>query len=85
MNFFHLDQAHKSIVGTPEIWMFFASSGALTAVTFLLYYWLLRRDGVLFRGLLPKVQTIPTWSIQALKRQFTGGTNAGIELQRCEA
>lgn len=85
MNFFHLDQANKSIVGTPEIWIFFASSGALTAVTFLLYYWLLRWDGNVFRGLVPKVKTTPAWSIQALKRQFTSGTNADLELQCCEA
>ncbi|KAJ5839581.1 Mg2+ transporter protein CorA-like/Zinc transport protein ZntB [Penicillium rubens] len=82
MNFFDLDQANNRIVGTPMIWIFFASSIALTAGTFLLYYWLLRRDGETLRGIAPSSQT---WSIGGLRRRFTAGSNASIELQSCPA
>lgn len=82
MNFFDLDQANNRIVGTPMIWIFFASSIAPTAGTFLLYYWLLRRDGETLRGIAPSSQT---WSIGGLRRRFTAGSNASIELQSCPA
>jgi hypothetical protein len=85
MNFFDMDTVSNRIVGTPMIWIFFVSSIALTAVTFLLYYWLLRRDGTALRGLAPKVQISPNWSVGELRRRLTSGTNAGIELQTCPA
>ncbi|CAI7603500.1 unnamed protein product [Penicillium glandicola] len=85
MNFFDMDQTNNRIVGTPMIWIFFVSSIALTAITFLLYYWLLRRDGAAFRGLTPKLQRTPSWTIQGMRRRLTGGTNASIELQACPA
>lgn len=85
MNFFDMDQANNRIVGTPMIWIFFVSSIALTGVTFLLYYWLLSRDGAALRGLAPKIRSSPTWTIEGVRRRFTGGSNAGIELQDCSA
>ncbi|KAJ5955057.1 hypothetical protein N7501_009336 [Penicillium viridicatum] len=85
MNFFDMDQANNRIVGTPMIWIFFVSSTALTAVTFLLYYWLLSRDGAAFRKLAPKVRSSPTWTIEGVRRRFTGGSNISIELQDCSA
>lgn len=85
MNFFDMDQANNRIVGTPMIWIFFVSSTALTAVTFLLYYWLLSRDGAAFRKLAPKVRSSPTWTIEGVRRKFTGGSNISIELQDCSA
>ncbi|KOS44430.1 hypothetical protein ACN38_g4675 [Penicillium nordicum] len=64
MNFFDMDQTNNRIVGTPMIWIFFVSAAALTTVTFLLYYWLLRRDGAALQGLTPRIQSRPTWSIE---------------------
>ncbi|KGO69020.1 hypothetical protein PITC_078450 [Penicillium italicum] len=83
MNFFDMDQASNRIVGTPMIWIFFVSAAALTAVTFLLYYWLLRRDSAALRALAPKIQKRPTWTIEGVRRRFTGGGNSSIELQAC--
>ncbi|KAJ5685591.1 hypothetical protein N7455_010722 [Penicillium solitum] len=81
MNFFDMDQTNNRIVGTPMIWIFFVSSISLTAITFLLYYWLLNRDSTAFRGLAPKIRSSPTWTIEGMRRRFTGGSNASIELQ----
>ncbi|KGO36019.1 Mg2+ transporter protein, CorA-like/Zinc transport protein ZntB [Penicillium expansum] len=85
MNFFDMDEANNRIVGTPMIWIFFVSAAALTAVTFLLYYWLLRRDSATLRALAPKIQRSQTWTIEGVRRRFTGGggANPSIELQAC--
>ncbi|KAJ5165155.1 Mg2+ transporter protein CorA-like/Zinc transport protein ZntB [Penicillium coprophilum] len=85
MNFFDMDQENNRIVGTPMIWIFFISSIALTAITFLLYYWLLRRNGPAFRGLAPNIRSRQTWTIEEVRRRFTGGSNSSIELQSCPA
>lgn len=85
MNFFDMDQTNNRIVGTPMIWIFFVSAAALTTVTFLLYYWLLRRDGAALQGLTPRIQSRPTWSIEGVRRRFTGSTNSSTELQAYSA
>lgn len=69
MNFFAMDQANSRIVGTRMIWIFIISAAAMTAFTFLFYYWLLHRDGFVFRRLVPKVRLVPDWNIQASKWQ----------------
>lgn len=73
MNFFAIGQDNDGIVGTPAIWIFIVSAAALTAVTFLFYYWLLQRDGTVFRRLAPKVRITPDWHIRDLTRRLTGG------------
>ncbi|KAJ5734611.1 Mg2+ transporter protein CorA-like/Zinc transport protein ZntB [Penicillium manginii] len=79
MNFFDLDQEKNRIVGSPTIWIFIVASTVLTAITFLFYYWLLHRDGTVFRKLMPKV---PDLKIQTLRRQWTNLTQGDVELQR---
>jgi hypothetical protein len=82
MNFFAMDQNNSRIVGTSMIWIFVISSATLTALTFLFYYWLLQRDGIVFRRLAPKVRIAPDWNLKYLTRRLTSsGTNADIELQ----
>lgn len=61
------------------IWIYFALSVALTAVTFLFYYWLLLHDGSLFRWLMPKVRLTADW--KTLSRRFTKSTDPGVKLQ----
>ncbi|KAJ5370258.1 Mg2+ transporter protein CorA-like/Zinc transport protein ZntB [Penicillium cataractarum] len=78
MNFFAMDQAENRIVGTPMVWIYVVASAVLTAFTFLFYYWLLHRDGSVFRKLVPKV---PEWNIQALRRQWTNRMKGDVELQ----
>ncbi|KAJ5512548.1 Mg2+ transporter protein CorA-like/Zinc transport protein ZntB [Penicillium fimorum] len=87
MNFFDMDQANNRIVGTPMIWIFFVSSTALTAFTFLLYFWLLRRNGPALRWLVSKRRgrRRPTWNIELVRRQITGGPNTSSEAQPCPA
>lgn len=69
MNFFAMDQVDSRIVGTSMIWIFVISAVAMTAFTFLFYYWLLHRDGFVFRRLVPKVRLVPDWTIQASRWQ----------------
>jgi hypothetical protein len=83
MNFFDLDTEDSRIVGTSMIWIFFLSSFGLTAVTYLLYFWLMRRDGATFR--LPKIRMVPAWKVQDLKRQLKIGTNEVKEIHEGEA
>lgn len=51
------------------IWIFVISAVVMTAFTFLFYYWLLHRDGSVFRKLVPTVRLVPDWNIQALRWQ----------------
>ncbi len=77
-----MDQDNSRIVGTPMIWIFVVSSAGLTILTFLFYYWLLQRDGVVFRRLAPKVHMAPDWNLKELTRRLTSsGKNLGTELQ----
>jgi hypothetical protein len=82
MNFFGMDQDDNRIVGTGMIWIFVVASVMLTSITILFYYWLSRRDGVLFRRPAPRlgfsVESVATRLVQRLK---VSGPNAGIELQ----
>lgn len=54
MNFFAMAEDKSRIVITPMIWIYFALTIALTALTFLYYYFLLRRDNKLFQRFVPK-------------------------------
>jgi hypothetical protein len=38
MNFFVYDSTNKGIEGSPDIWIYFAVSAGLTAITLTLYY-----------------------------------------------
>lgn len=85
MNFFAMDQQNSRIVGTSMVWIFVVCSTILTAATFLFYYWLLHRDGTVFRRLVPKVNIAPEWNLQALKRQLTDRIRTGAEMQELQA
>lgn len=71
MNFFGMDEAKSAIVATPMIWIFIISSAALTAVTFILYNWLLRRDNSTLDKLAPKANPASEWNMRAIKKQLT--------------
>lgn len=45
MNFFDMESEPSQITINPFVWVFFAASLVLTAITLLLYYWMLRRNG----------------------------------------
>ncbi|KAL3417524.1 hypothetical protein PVAG01_10534 [Phlyctema vagabunda] len=71
MNFFDLDPETHRIVTSSMIWIYVIASVALTCATFVLYYFLLQRDGRLFTRLVPTVrmpQRASQWS--NLKKQF---------------
>lgn len=73
MNFFDLDDKTHRIVASSMIWIYIVSSLALTGATFVLYYFLLQRDGRLSKGLEPTVEMprrTSEWS--TLKKRFTG-------------
>lgn len=79
MNFFDYDSGSSSIVGTSMVWIYVVSSALLTTATFLFYYWLLHRDGTVFRKLVPKVRATPDWKL--LPRRLTASAkDAAIEL-----
>lgn len=72
MNFFDLDSATNRLVASSMIWIYVISSLALTGATFVLYYFLLQRDGRLFTRLEPTVEIVhraSQWNI--LRKQFT--------------
>ena len=86
MNFFGMEQDNSRIVGTSMIWIFVVSSTVLTAITFLFYYWLLQRDGAVFRRLAPKIRITQDWNLKLLTRRLTStGMNAGAERQNSQA
>lgn len=85
MNFFAMDEAKSTIIATPMIWIFILSSAALTAITFLLYYWLLHRDSTTFQKLIPKGNLASEWNIQAIKRQLTFRNRRDLDLQDSKA
>ncbi|KAJ5765989.1 uncharacterized protein N7511_003605 [Penicillium nucicola] len=83
MNFFDMDIETSRIVGTSMIWIFFLSSLGLTAVTYLLYYWLIRHDGAAFH--LPKMRLVPAWKFHDIKRQMRFGTKEARDFYEGEA
>jgi hypothetical protein len=72
MNFFDLDSTTHRIVGSSMIWIYIVASLALTGATFILYYFVLQRDGRLFTRLEPTVE-MPQRTSQwfTLKKRFT--------------
>lgn len=47
MNFFAMDQENSRIVCTAMIWIYLVSTGTLTSMTVMLYFWLMQNDKVL--------------------------------------
>ncbi|KAK5993765.1 hypothetical protein PT974_07202 [Cladobotryum mycophilum] len=76
MNFFAMDQDNSRIVGTSMIWIFVVTTLALTLISVIFYYWLVRHDGILFWRLAPKMHK-RDWRI---KRRGTAGT-VGMEMR----
>ncbi|KAL2867547.1 uncharacterized protein BJX67DRAFT_79635 [Aspergillus lucknowensis] len=86
MNFFQLDQDSHNFIATSMIWIFIVSAFALTAATFIFYYWLLHRDGAVFRKLKPRIPVTPAWNLKPLKQRLTFNTmntENRLELQPC--
>ncbi|OAA64897.1 Mg2+ transporter protein, CorA-like/Zinc transport protein ZntB [Cordyceps fumosorosea ARSEF 2679] len=69
MNFFAMDQPSSRIICTAMIWIYVLTTLALTMVTVIFYYWLLRHDGVLFGRLAPKIPVNADW--KGFVRRFT--------------
>ncbi|CEJ81247.1 hypothetical protein VHEMI01387 [[Torrubiella] hemipterigena] len=47
MNFFAMDQENSRIVCTSMVWIYILSTGLLTGITVMLYFWLIQNDKVL--------------------------------------
>ena len=68
------------------IWIYIVSSAALTAVTFLLYNWLLRRDNSTLEKLAPKENPALEWnSIKEIQKRLTFRNRKDDELQESKA
>lgn len=80
MNSFAIDQTNSTIVATPMIWIFILSSVVFTAITFLVYYWMSRRDTT---TLLENLAS--EWDIQAITERFTFRNRRNSDLQVSEA
>ncbi|KAK0719272.1 hypothetical protein B0H67DRAFT_485871 [Lasiosphaeris hirsuta] len=71
MNFFDYDAEDGGrIVGTSMVWIYVVAAVLLTALTVLFYYWLVQRDGVVFRRLAPKIRVSPDLSLKELTRHM---------------
>ncbi|KAK7989380.1 pho87 protein [Apiospora arundinis] len=84
MNFFDYDGETKRLVGTSMVWIYVVASVALTSITMMFYYWLLKRDGALFKSLAPKVRVTADWvqtPFANMTRRLTSRGNAGVELK----
>ncbi|KAK5653980.1 hypothetical protein OQA88_7656 [Cercophora sp. LCS_1] len=84
MNFFDFDEEGGTMVGTGMVWIYVVSSVILTAVTFLFYYWLLHRDGAVFRRLAPKVRASQDWKKTLARRLTSNPKEAAIKLESSE-
>lgn len=81
MNFFAMADDKSRIVYTPMVWIYVVLTVALTSLTFMYYYWLLRRDDGLFQRFAPKVRID---DLKMLVRRATK-SGPGVELQGLEA
>ncbi|KAJ5784530.1 Mg2+ transporter protein CorA-like/Zinc transport protein ZntB [Penicillium pulvis] len=81
MNFFAMDQDNSTIVGTSMIWIFFAASAGLTALTYLIYYLLGHRHSIALPRLTERGQAAPQRNFQAMLRRLTGTSTFDTELQ----
>lgn len=79
MNFFGMDEEGGRIVATSMIWIYVASTVALSGITFIFYYWILHHEGQLFQRLSPKVRMSTDW--RALARRFIGTKGLGSDAQ----
>ncbi|KAK8124552.1 uncharacterized protein PG998_000311 [Apiospora kogelbergensis] len=76
--------ATQSLVGTSMVWIYVVASVVLTSITMMFYYWLLKRDGALFKSLAPRVRVTADWvqtPFASMTRRLTSRGNAGVELK----
>lgn len=80
MNFFDLNEEDHRIVASSMIWIYIVASILLTGATFVLYYFLLQRDGKLFAQLEPTAKMPLRLPITFLSRRLTGRKQDDTEL-----
>jgi hypothetical protein len=82
MNFFDMNQEAGRIVASPMIWIYVVSSVTITVMTMVLYYWLVRRGGTVYRKLAPSVPVTQDFNFRRLTRLLTSnGKNEATELE----